>query len=100
MRLEDNALRGQLVLAREGASSRVDEIRELVEAGILRAVSVGFRPLEYAARPGSKSGGKIYLRSELMEASLVSIPANPNALAVARQMKISAATLKMVMARG
>ncbi len=100
LRVEDAALRGKLRLAPKGASVRIDEIRSLVEAGVLRAVSVGFRSLEEERRPGSKSGGKIYLKSELMEASLVSIPANPNALAIARQMKVSGDTLKMVMYRG
>ena len=39
-------MRGHLELAPAGTSERIDEIRKLVEAGILQAVSVGFHPLE------------------------------------------------------
>ena len=47
VRIEDSELRGRLELAPEGTSPRIDEIRRLVDAGILRAVSVGFRPLKH-----------------------------------------------------
>ena len=77
LNVKGGALRGHLRLAPRGTSRRIDEIRKLIEAGILRAVSVGFRPLE--SKPRSKSG-EHFLRSELVETSLVSIPANPNAL--------------------
>jgi HK97 family phage major capsid protein len=106
LRVEKGALRGHLELAPEGTSPRIDEIRRLVEAGILRAVSVGFRPIE--SRPRKKSptgdaleelmGGMIFTKSELVETSLVSIPANPNALAVAKSLDISRATLDLVFA--
>ena len=43
VRIEGRELRGDLELAPEGTSPRIDEIRRLVDAGILRAVSVGFR---------------------------------------------------------
>ncbi len=37
---------GRLRLAAEGTSETVDKARKLVEQGILRAVSIGFMPLE------------------------------------------------------
>ena len=46
LNVENDALRGHLELAPAGTSERIDEIRKLVEAGILRAVSVGFLPVE------------------------------------------------------
>ena len=46
LHVEKGALRGHLALAPAGTSERIDEIRKLVEAGILRAVSVGFLPVE------------------------------------------------------
>src|SRR4029077_2775592 len=46
LQVENGALRGHLQLAPAGTSERIDEIRKLVEAGILKAVSVGFRPLK------------------------------------------------------
>src|SRR5258705_7335962 len=56
VRIEDNALRGTLVLAKEGTSDRVDEISRLCESGILRAVSVGFQPIKYEERKGETYG--------------------------------------------
>jgi HK97 family phage prohead protease len=100
LRVEKNTLRGHLVLAPEGTSPRIDEIRRLIEAGILRAVSVGFRPSDY--EPLNDSEGKAvgfrFTKQELLETSLVAVPANPNALQVAKSLKISPATLDLVFA--
>src|SRR5262245_35286179 len=82
-------LTGTLELAEEGTSALVDTIRALVRQGILRAVSVGFRALE--SEPLNKEADEFFgpfrfLRSELLEASLVSVPANPNALALTKEL--------------
>lgn len=95
VRVEENALRGTLVLAKEGTSDRIDEIRKLVDADILRAVSVGFQPLEFEERKGD-TYGLVYTKQELVECSLVSVPANPNALNVAKALNISADTQGVV----
>ena len=95
LRVENNALVGELVMAPEGSSARIDEIRALMKAGILRAVSVGFRPLE--AKPRGKGfNGEIFVKQELVETSVVSVPANPNALAVAKSLHVSDETVSMV----
>lgn len=90
VRVEGGALRGELVLGPPGACPTTDKMRAFIEAGMMRAVSVGFRPI---ARPepieGSKQGGLRYRAVELVECSLVSVPANPNALAVARSLNLS-----------
>jgi HK97 family phage major capsid protein/HK97 family phage prohead protease len=93
-------LRAHLDLAPEGTSDRIDEIRRLVDAKILKAVSVGFRPIESRARKNETGHyvGEDFLRQELVECSLVSVPANANALAVAKSLKISPATLDLVFA--
>jgi HK97 family phage prohead protease/HK97 family phage major capsid protein len=96
LRVENKQLRGHLELAPEGTSERIDEIRKLVDAGILKAVSVGFRPVETTQR--EKGLGSIYIKSELVETSLVSVPANPNALAIAKGLKISPETMDMIFA--
>lgn len=96
VRVEGGKLIGRLMLAAEGTSARIDEIRRLVEQGVLRAVSVGFKPLE--AEPKDKAqpwGAQTYKRSELLETSLVSVPANPAALALAKSLSISDDTLRM-----
>ncbi|WP_080663707.1 phage major capsid protein [Bradyrhizobium elkanii] len=101
LRVEGRALRGHLELAPAGTSPRIDEIRRLVEAGILRAVSVGFRPIQRRSRNEKDEhgfGGSIFTKSELVETSLVAVPANPNALAVAKSLKISPATIDLVFA--
>jgi phage head maturation protease len=100
LRIVNGKLRGHLQLAPEGTSDRIDEIRRLVDADILRAVSVGFLPMksEPLTKNSSGGGGLRFLQSKLVESSLVAIPANPNALAVARSLNISASTAAMVFA--
>jgi HK97 family phage prohead protease len=101
LRVQDRALRGHLVLAPKGISPRIDEIRALVEAGILKAVSVGFREIESEDRKDEHGrwAGYRFIKQELVETSLVSVPANPNALAVAKSLRISPATLDLVFAK-
>ena len=92
-------MRGHLKLAPEGISARIDEVRKLIQAGILKAVSVGFRPLKH--EPLNKElphKGIRFLEQELVETSIVSVPANPNSLAVAKSLNVSADTLAMVFA--
>jgi HK97 family phage prohead protease len=97
VRVIDKQLRGHLELAPAGTSDRIDEIRKLIDAGILRAVSVGFRPKESKPRPESDYG-VFFTKAELVETSLVSVPANPNALAIAKSLKISPTTIDLVFA--
>lgn len=87
IRTEGDRLIGTLKLAKKGTSERIDELISLVEQGILRAVSVGFRVLD-------RDGINI-TKQELTEASLVSVPALPSALAMARSLDISDATISM-----
>src|SRR5262245_51867893 len=85
VRVRDGRLIGKLELADEGTSPLVDTIRKLTEQNILRAVSVGFRPLKSEPlNEEEKFGALRFLKSELMECSLVSVPANPNALAITK----------------
>jgi HK97 family phage prohead protease len=100
--IKSDALRANLTLAPEGTSPRIDEIRRLVDAGILRASSVGFRALEHEPikdASGSPTGGIRFVKQELIEVSLVSVPANRNALAVAKSLKISPETQALVFAK-
>lgn len=59
---------------------KVDAIYMMAKAGILNTVSVGFRGIDYEAT----ATGRAYKRQELMEISIVPVPANPNAVAVLR----------------
>ena len=97
LRVEGAKLIGRLNLAARGTSARLDELIGLVEQGILRAVSVGFRPMEY--EPIDKTNpyaGQRYKRQELLETSLVSVPANPAAVARAKSLNLSDETMALV----
>lgn len=58
-------------------------VGRMYKEGFLNAVSVGFRPTEYSYDP-DRGYGINFLRQTLLEYSAVPVPANPNALAVAR----------------
>jgi HK97 family phage major capsid protein/HK97 family phage prohead protease len=60
-----------------GLKARIDEAWQSVKAGLIRAVSIGFRPLEYSII--EETGGYRFTRSEIYELSLVTVPANANA---------------------
>lgn len=75
---------------------RVDAIYNMAKAGILNTVSVGFRGIDYEATPT----GRAYKKQELMEISIVPIPANPNAVAIMRAAKVPDAVMKGVFTMG
>jgi HK97 family phage prohead protease len=56
---------------------RIDEAWQSVKAGLVRAVSIGFRSLEHSFIEGT--GGIRFIESEVLELSLVTIPANADA---------------------
>lgn len=96
VRIEGGKLVARLMLAAKGTSARIDELAGLVEQGILRAVSVGFRPIE--SEPIDKNrpyGPQKYTKQELLETSLVSVPANPAALALAKSLNLSTETMAL-----
>ena len=88
VKVQGGKLIGKLNLLPAGVSERLDEIRAAVEAGVLRSVSVGF-----TADPDQvermKTGGLRFRAADLMECSLVSVPANPNALQMAKSLNLS-----------
>lgn len=96
VRVEGGKLIGRLALASRGTSARIDELISLVEQGILRAVSVGFVPHEQEPVDKEKPyGGQKYTKQELLETSLVSVPANPAALALAKSLNLSTETMSL-----
>lgn len=69
----------------EGMNELADKVYKKLEFGTLKAVSVGFVPLggEFGKGEESAGGSKptyYYRGQELVEVSVVNIPANPNAL--------------------
>lgn len=58
---------------------RVDEAWQSVKAGLVRAVSIGFRVLGDGAEWSKETGGLLFKAWEWLELSLVTIPANQEA---------------------
>lgn len=97
VRVEKGKLLGEFVAAKSGTSQRIDEIISLIEQDILRATSVGFQPLEHVPlNPKEPYGGQRYTSQELLETSIVSVPANPAALQVAKALHVSDETMSLV----
>lgn len=57
--------------------NRIDEAWQSIKVGLVRAVSIGFRALEYA---WLDEGGIRFIKSEVYELSAVTIPAQPDAV--------------------
>lgn len=91
LRVQGDALLGDLHLAARGTSRAADLARGLIEQGILRAVSVSFRALK--AEPMKPYGMKFH-ESELLEVSLVSVPAHPRAVMVAKSLNMTEDEMK------
>lgn len=56
---------------------RLDEAWQSIKSGLVRAVSIGFRPIEYSF---IENGGIRFSETEVYELSAVTIPANSDAL--------------------
>jgi HK97 family phage prohead protease len=96
-RVEGDELRSRVEFAPTGISPRIDELRKLTEHGVIDSCSIGFIPIrqEPIISNGKKTGVR-YLESSLAEISLVSCPANVDAVSLAKSLKISPETIKEV----
>lgn len=77
-------LEGKVTIAKEGTAPHVDMAFNLMSQGILRGASIGFMPTKLEMRlddDGDPMWCYIINEWELYECSVVSIPANPAALA-------------------
>lgn len=64
-----------------GTHGLSDTLRKLVAEGFLKSTSVGFRPLDVEPRQDPENPfGLRFLHQELLEVSLVGVPANANAV--------------------
>ena len=82
---------GTLSLVAKGTSRAGDLARSLLEQGILKAVSISFVGKEKAEL---EPRGWRFIKSELLEVSLVSVGANPNALLVAKSLNFTDEEIK------
>ena len=95
------ALLASIEFAPAEAHEFADTVYQLTKAGFLNAVSVGFLPrgtrdIKDAERQklGMPSYGLFYTSADLLEISVVSIPANPSALATRAKSLVDSGVLK------
>lgn len=94
---ERKALLCKVKLADEGTSDFIDTLYKLLKQRIVRAMSVGFRPTKDVEVLRDKEGNFLGLEfngQELLENSIVSIPANPNSLSLAKSFGAKDSTLR------
>lgn len=91
VRVTGGQLMGRLKLAEKGTSELIDTVRSLIEQRVLKAVSVGFRSNKQTPLDEEKGPyGPLELDdNELLECSVVSIPANQEALSTAKSVNQS-----------
>lgn len=77
-----NITLGTVQFAEEGTSEDADTVWKLVKQGILRTVSVGFIPHTFK-KLADDDDTDVLADNELLEFSIVPIPANPSAVALA-----------------
>ncbi|GHU51836.1 hypothetical protein FACS189496_0950 [Bacilli bacterium] len=83
---DDRGLRGSIIFNSKEFDPFGWSIGERVKAGVIRAGSVGFRPIEIEipSKKDSEDGTSlIFRKQELLEFSVCNVPANPFALAKA-----------------
>jgi uncharacterized protein len=90
--VDDKGLHGLVIFNDKSFDAFGWSIGERVKAGVIRAGSVGFRPVEVEipSKEDSKDGTSlIFRKQELLEFSICNVPANPFALAKSTDSKKS-----------
>jgi uncharacterized protein len=83
--VENGQLIGRVEFAPQGASEAADTACNLVKAGVVRALSIGWDTLESRPLdPTRPYGGQRITASQLLEISFVSVPADSGALVTSR----------------
>ena len=81
VRVEDGALKASVEFTPEGLVKYNDIVFEMLKTGFLSATSVGFIPHKYAfVDQPDRAFGIDFLEQELLEFSIVTVPANADAL--------------------
>jgi HK97 family phage prohead protease len=97
VRVEGNRLVGDIEFMEASVNPNAEVVYQMVKAGYLRAVSVGFQPLDWvAAQDKGRAGGIDFRKQELLEISIVPIPANPTALVQAKAAGIAIERIGLV----
>lgn len=94
VRVEGKRLIGALKLA---GTNLAKMAQQLIDEGVLKAVSVGFIPKEHEPIDEKDPyGGWRIKAAELLEVSLVSVPAHPKALLLSKRLGLSNAERRLV----
>lgn len=81
-------------IAEEGPlRDRIEEAWQSIKSGLVRAVSIGFRAVEYA---WMDDGGIRFIKTEVYELSAVTIPANAQALITGTSKSLDAAAVAQI----
>jgi HK97 family phage prohead protease len=75
--IENNQLKMEIQFPPAGTDEFADKVFKFLNDGFLNAFSVGFIPKEYTP---NENGGNDFTKQELLEVSVVPVPANPEAL--------------------
>lgn len=105
IRVEGSRLIAGVKFRPEGDNADADDVYSALKGGFLSAVSVGFLPTvkpNYIWAPDDPDHekwptGYEFVGQELLELSVVPVPANPQALALARSLHLSEATQRRLL---
>ena len=90
--VQNGKLKATAELAPASVSQYAERVRSMIAGGYLKATSVGFAPIKYAfSEDPARKYGVDFKVQELLEFSIVSIPANPDALLDPGQLDTKAA---------
>lgn len=81
VKVDGGALKARITLVGEEVNPEAERVFKLMKAGALRGISVGFLPHSYGWAKVSDQEVFVLDDNELFEISVVSVPANPDALA-------------------
>jgi HK97 family phage prohead protease len=85
IRVIGNSLIGDIEFADASVSPTADAVFKLVRGGFVNTCSVGFQPLIWEqTKDKTRPGGLDFKKQRLLEVSVVPLPANSNAVALAR----------------
>jgi len=85
VRVSGSRLLGDIEFMAGEINPRAEAVFQMLKAGFLKSVSVGFQPIEWTRSTDPKRPqGVDFKKQELLEISIVPIPANPNALVQAK----------------
>jgi HK97 family phage prohead protease len=85
VRVQGARLIGDIVFAEAAVNPKAELVYQMVVGGFLNAVSVGFEPVEWnLSKDKARPGGIDFTKQKLREISIVAIPANENALVMAK----------------